>query len=136
MTWETVTGVLGGTPSGVSVAWRRHGSSQRLCLVVSVQASLLERIGATRDKRPLRMLVQRNRTTGWIRISVAPKGAMRYSTRGVRWHEQRGLISVPMPDVLLAETKPAQDTPFTVGDKHIEIRLPHWAGTGFIRVAA
>lgn len=137
MTWETIGGTLSGVSSEVSVAWRRHSREQELCLVVSVREDLLAKIGATRAKRPLRMIVQRDREANRLRISVAPPGTMRKTTRGVRWGRARGIVNVPLPDVDLRESKPSQDTPFWVTDKHIEIKLPHWASTcGFVKVAA
>lgn len=137
MTWETIGSSLAGTVSDVSVAWRRHTSAQTIGLVVSIRESLLAQIGATRAKRPLRLVVERNKETNRIRISVAPPGTMRCTTRGVRWARSRGIVNVPLPDVRLTEAKPLQDTPFWVTDKHIEVKLPHWAAAaGFVKVAA
>jgi len=136
VTWEIIGGTLSGTASDVSVAWRRHSTGQTIGLVISVREVLLAKIGATRAKRPLRLIVERNKEMNRIRISVAAPGTMRSTTRGVRWAKMRGIVNILLPDVHLTEVKPSQDTPFWLTDKHIEIKLPHWAGTGFIQVAA
>lgn len=135
-TWETIRGVMGGTASGVTVAWRSNGPDQNVGLVVSIRGDLLERIGATRGKRAQRVVVQRNRSTHRLRISLAAPGTAWCSTRGLKWKEGRGLIQVPLPDIELAERKPAQDTLYVVSEKHIEVKLPPWAATGFVKVAA
>lgn len=137
--WETIRTVTNGRSPGVRVAWRQAGDRQAMCLIVSLGGEVTRALGMTEvghDGKRGRVVVQRNRMRGRLRIRAAVKDDLKGDTRAVSWKNECATINVPLDDVALTEKKPAQDTAHTFEGKCVEIKLPHWAVTGgFVQVS-
>lgn len=125
MAWETITTQLSGRGGNVSVAWRVPGGRTSACLAVSMGSTVAAKFGLAKRAR---VMVQRDRMAGKLRITLAPAGTGRHETRCPAWKGNAACITVPLEDVKLTGTKPAQDVPWEFdADGAIVLRLPHWA---------
>ena len=128
MTWERVrTEAIRG--SGVTVSWRTQGGRKNPALAVSIGKVVCEKLGLEKGTTRLksRVVVERNRVAGKLRLRLAPEELRADAVRHVAWKDKGCTIAVPMDDVKLSEKKPAQDVVWTLEDGWLVVKLPHWA---------
>lgn len=125
MTWERIQTQLGRGDT-VTVSWRIPGGRVAPVLSVSVSRSVTKSLGLVKGENS-RVIVERDRMAGKVRIGVAPKSTPRHDCRHVIWKEGGCAIAVPLEDVNLKERKPAQDVAWSVDGGWLVIKLPQWA---------
>lgn len=129
MGWERVMTQLGRGDS-VTVSWRIPGGRATPALAVSLSKSVCQALGLRKNEKgqPVqRVLVERDRMAGKLRIGVAPAGTQRHECRHVAWKDGGCSVGVPFDDVKLTEKKKAQDVPWEVTGGWLVVKLPHWA---------
>lgn len=126
MTWERIE-TSANRNNGVTVAWRVPDGRKSRALAVSLTKKIAAEIalGTTDNSK---VLVERNRMAGKLRIRMAPEDALAHECRHATARKTGGFgISVPLDEVKLKENKPAQDVPWSIEDGWLVIKLPHWA---------
>jgi hypothetical protein len=129
MTWERIYTQLGRGDS-VTVSWRIPGGRATPALAVSLSKSVCQRLGLTKNEKgspTQRVIVERDRMAGKLRMRIAPPGSSRHECRHVAWKDGGCSIAVPLDDVKLSAKKPAQDVSWEVDAGWLVVRLPHWA---------
>lgn len=129
MTWERINTQLGRGDT-VTVSWRIPGGRATPALAVSLSKSVCQRVGLHKNEKGTpaqRVIVERDRMAGKIRIKIAPSGAPRHECRHVAWKDAGCSIGIPLDDVKLPGKKPAQDALWEVNDGWLVVKLPHWA---------
>lgn len=127
--WERVKTQLGRGDS-VTVSWRIPGGRATPALAVSLSKSVCQALGLRKNEKgqPVqRVIVERDRMAGKLRIGVAPAGTPRHECRHVAWKDGGCSVGVPLDDVKLSEKKKAQDVPWEVASGWLVVKLPHWA---------
>jgi hypothetical protein len=129
MSWERVV-----TPprfaDQVTVSWRIPGGRATPTLAVSLGRSICERLGLEKNDKgaPVpRVIVERDRMSGKLRVQRAAPGMSKQESRHVAWKDKACTITVPLTDVKLEGKKPAQDVPWSFEDGWLVVKLPHWA---------
>ena len=129
MSWERVV-----TPprsaDHVAVSWRIPGGRATPMLALSLGRSICEQLGLEKNGKgaPVpRVLVERDRMSGKLRVKSAPAGVGKMESRHVAWKERACTIGVPMADVKLEGNKPAQSVSWSLEDGWLVVKLPHWA---------
>ena len=119
--------------AGVSVSWRTNRPGHGNLLIITLGSEVCDRIGlhqgwrlrAEREVTLNRMRLLVDEHQGW---KPAWKGSKHTTTRCASLH-------LPLLDVLLDESKPAQGVKFEYIKGGVEVRLPSWlAPPGFIKV--
>jgi hypothetical protein len=125
MTWERVE-TSANRNNGVTVAWRVPNGRKNPALAVSMTKKVAAEIalGATDNSK---VIVERNRMAGKLRIRMAPEDALAHECRHATWRAGGCSVAVPFDDVKLKENKPAQDAPWSIEDGWLVIKLPIWA---------
>jgi hypothetical protein len=125
MTWERIEtqAVRNG---GVTVAWRVPNGRKNPALAISVSKTVAANMSLAKGDKS-RVIVERNRMAGKVRIRIAPDDALAHECRHAAWRDNGCSIAIPFDDVKLKERKPAQDTPWTMEDGWLVVKLPHWA---------
>lgn len=129
MGWERITTQLGRGDT-VTVSWRTPGGRSTPALTVSLSKSVCAKLGLSKNEKgqPVqRVVVERDRMAGRVRLAVAPQGTPRHDCRHVAWKDGGCSVGVPLDDVKLTEKKPAQDVAWEIKDGWLVIKLPHWA---------
>lgn len=129
MGWERITTQLGRGDT-VTVSWRTPGGRSTPALTVSLSKSVCRRLGLFKNEKgqPVqRVIVERDRMSGKVRLGVAAQGTPRHDCRHVAWKDGGCSVGVPLDDVKLTEKKPAQDVAWEITDGWLVIKLPHWA---------
>jgi hypothetical protein len=128
-TWEPVKTRLG-RGDQVAVSWRITGGRATPALAVSLSKSVCERMGLEKNEKgaPVqRVVVERDRVRGRVRLRLAPAGLPRSECRHMAWKDKGCTVGVPLDDVKLTTTKPAQDVPWSIEDGWLVVKLPPWA---------
>jgi hypothetical protein len=125
MTWERVE-TSASRSNGVTVTWRVPNGRKNRALAISLTKKVAAEIalGAADNSK---VIVERNRLAGKLRIRMAPEDALAHECRHAAWRSGGCSIAVPFDDVNLRENKPAQDVPWSIEDGWLVIKLPHWA---------
>jgi hypothetical protein len=125
MTWERIEtqAIRGG---GVTVSWRVPNGRKNPALAISIGRLVAEKARLEKGDRS-RVIVERNKMAGKIRLRLAPKDALAHECRHVAWKDKGCTVAVPLEDVKLRERKPAQDALWSVEGEWLVIKLPHWA---------
>jgi hypothetical protein len=125
MTWERIE-TSANRNNGVTVAWRVPNGRKNPALAISMTKKVAAEI-ALGPKGNRKVLVERNRMAGKLRIRMAPEDALAHECRHATWRTGGCSIAAPFDDVNLKESKPAQDVRWSVEDGWLVIKLPHWA---------
>ena len=100
-------------------------------LALSLGASICQQLGLEKNGKgaPVpRVIVERDRMAGKLRVKAAPPGVSKTESRHVAWKGKACTVGVPMSDVKLEGNKPAQDVPWLIAQEGwLVIKLPHWA---------
>jgi hypothetical protein len=125
MTWERIE-TSANRSNGVTVAWRVPNGRKNPALAISMTKKVAAEIalGSTDNSK---VVVERNRMAGKLRIRMAPEDALAHECRHATWRTGGCSIAVPFDDVNLKESKPAQEVRWSVEDGWLVIKLPHWA---------
>ena len=120
--------------ASVSVAWRKARTGGNL-LVITLGAEVCEQINL---KQGMTVRVERETTLNRMRLYAFKengwKPAWKSSKARATWCAS---LLLPLPDVVLAQPKPAQAVRFEYIEGGLEVRLPPWvAPAGFIKVPA
>lgn len=129
MEWERMTTKLGKGDS-VTVAWRIPGGRANPALAISLSKGVTAQLGlqkTDKGKNVPRVIVERNRLRGMVRVRLAPAGTTRDESRAVAWKDGGCAIAVPLDEVTLKDKKPAQDCTWSIEGGWLTIKLPHWA---------
>lgn len=129
MEWERVSTKLGKGDS-VTVAWRIPGGRAHPALAISLSKGVTAQLGmqkTDKGKNVPRVIIERNRLRGLVRVRLAPAGATRGESRAVAWKDGGCAITVPLEELKLTELKPAQDCVWSIEDGWLIVKLPHWA---------
>ena len=129
MTWERIQTHVG-RGEHVAVSWRISGGRSTLALAVSISRSVCDRLGLRKNEpgQPVqRVIVERDRMGGKVRLRLAPEGAKRTESRHLAWKDRGCTVGIPLDDVKLKEKKPAQDVPWAIEDGWLTVKLPPWA---------
>jgi hypothetical protein len=125
MTWERIE-TSANRNNGVTVAWRVPNGRKNPALAISMTKKVAAEI-ALGPKGNRKVLVERNRMAGKLRIRMAPEDALAHECRHATWRTGGCSIAAPFDAVNLKESKPAQDVRWSVEDGWLVIKLPHWA---------
>lgn len=128
MDWERVPTKLGKT-YGVTVAWRKPSNRAQPMLNISVSKKLSQQIGVKKEKgaEVQRVIVERNRMRGLVRVKLAEEDADRRESRAIAWKAGGFTVSFPMEDMTAQDPIPAEDVIWEHKDEWLVIKLPHWA---------
>jgi hypothetical protein len=125
MTWERIHTQIGRGDT-VTVSWRIPGGRGTPTLCVSISRSVTEKLGLVKGEKN-RVIVERNKMAGKVRVGVAPKNTPRHECRHVAWKEGSCTIPVPLDDVNIKDKKPAQDVAWSIDTGWLVVKLPAWA---------
>lgn len=129
MSWERIQTYVG-RGEHVAVSWRISGGRSTPALAVSISRDVCERLGLRKNEKgePVqRVVVERDRMAGKLRLQLAPPGTPRTESRHLAWKDRGCTVGVPLEDVKLKEKKPAQDCAWLIEDGWLLVKLPHWA---------
>jgi hypothetical protein len=76
---------------------------------------------------PNGIVVERDRMAGKVWLQAAPPGTGRLESRHIAWKDKGCTVAVPLDEVRLDKSKPAQDVVGLIEDGWLEVKLPHWA---------
>ena len=127
--WEPIK-TLGTRDHQVSVAWRRNGTRVGRLLAISVGESICNQMGFQKHEkgqRGQRVVIERNRMAGKLRLRLAPKGTRPEEQRHLAWRTKGCTILVPLDDVKVQENKLAQDVVWSIEDGWLIVKWPPWA---------
>lgn len=125
MTWERIQTQLGRGDT-VTISWRVPGGRSSPALSVSISRSVTKRLGLMKGEKS-RVICERDKMAGKLRICLAGQNAPRHECRHVAWKYESCAISIPLDDVQVKDRKPAQDVLWSVEDEWLVIKLPQWA---------
>ena len=114
----------------VTVSWRKIGGRQTPALAISLSRSVCERLGLRKNdlgEMVQRVVVERDRMAGKVWLQAAPPGTGRLESRHIAWKDKGCTVAVPLDEVRLDKSKPAQDVVWLIADGWLEVKLPHWA---------
>lgn len=131
MTWERIAY----RSTSVSVAWRKPGGrGVKHQLGVNIPGAVAQAMGL---ERGMRVMPERNIETGRLRLTITQDRLGRLPNWKRSKNSDCCMVFVPLVDVSLPKSKPAQAVPCDIEAGALTLKLPPWAiAPKFVRVTS